>query len=72
MRGFLNKIIIIEEKIKQKLFVEKIENKKIIFKRKMKRDMGQDEINQYKFSLFTFYSILLIIPIILLISFIKS
>lgn len=72
MKGFLNKIIIIEEKIKQKFFVEKIENKKMIFERKMKRNMGQDEINQYKFSLFTFYSILLIIPIILLISFIKG
>jgi len=59
-----------QQKLKYYLF-EKIikEYKSNVFK-KENREVDQEEIKQFKFHLFIIYSVLLVIPILLIISFI--
>lgn len=53
--------------IKEKFFLEKIDSKKIRYKRKYGRDMEDDEVEQYKFKLFILSSLVVCLPIVFLI-----
>lgn len=66
----LKKISLYQQKLKYYLF-EKIiiEYKSNVFK-KENREVDQEEIKQFKFHLFIIYSVLLVIPTLLIISFI--
>lgn len=60
----------IEESMKIVLFTNKIDKKKVLFQRKYNREMGIDEVEKYKFSLFTIYVLvamaIILIPFILI------
>lgn len=60
----LKKIV---EYSKEKFFLEKIEYKKMRYKRRNERDMDDDEIEQYKFKIFILYSLIICLPLIFLI-----
>jgi len=68
LNQLFNTINRIEESAKTILFSNKLEKKKILFERKYNREIGIDEIEKYKFSLFTVY--VLIAMVIILIPFI--
>lgn len=53
---------------KKKLFHERIEYKKIKYKRENERDMEIDEIEEYKFKLFIFYSLIASLPLMFFIT----
>lgn len=70
LNQLFNTINRIEESMKTILFTNKIEKKKVLFHRKYNREMGIDEIEKYKFSLFTTYVLvamaIILIPFILI------
>lgn len=70
LNQLFNTINRIEESAKTILFSNKLEKKKILFERKHNREMGIDEIEKYKFSLFTVYVLIamaiILIPFILI------
>lgn len=68
LNQLFNTINRIEGSLKTVLFSNKIDKKKVLFQRKYNREMGIDEIEKYKFSLFTVY--VLIAMVIILIPFI--
>lgn len=68
LNQLFNTINRMEETIKTVLFSNKLEKKKVLFERKHNREMGIDEMEKYKFSLFTVY--VLIAMVIILIPFI--
>ena len=72
LNQLFNTINRIEETIKTVLFSNKLEKKKVLFERKNNREMGIDEIEKYKFSLFTVYvlfaMVIILIPFILIVT----
>ena len=72
LNQLFNTINRMEGTIKTVLFSNKLEKKKVLFERKHGREMGIDEIEKYKFSLFTVYvliaMVIILIPFILIVT----
>ena len=64
------KISLYQEKLKYYLFEKIIIEYKSNILKKENREVDQEEIKQFKFHLFIIYSVLLVIPTLLIISFI--
>lgn len=64
----ISKTIRLQDKIKHHLFEKKIKKKEKNFKRKYEREMDEEEITSYKFSLFMVYSFILVVPLIFMFS----
>lgn len=64
----VSKTIRLQNKIKRHLFEIKIKKKQKNFKRKYNREMDEEEVTSYKFSLFIFYSFILVVPLIFIFS----
>lgn len=64
--GFYKKI---KEKLEEELFIKKINKRKKVYERINNRSMDEDEIKHYKFFLFSVYSFILSISIILILWF---
>ncbi|MGE6370597.1 hypothetical protein ACQKDB_15835 [Planococcus kocurii] len=65
LQKLFNAMSRIEKSFMIVLFTNKIDNRKVLFERKYNREMGIDEIEKYKFSLFTVY-VLIAMSIILI------
>jgi len=66
----LKKISLYQKKLKYYLFEKIIKEYKSNVLKKENREVNQEEIKQFKFHLFIIYSVLLVIPTLLIISFI--
>lgn len=64
------KISLYQQKLKYYLFEKIIIEYKSNILKKENREVNQEEIKQFKFHLFIIYSVLLVIPTLLIISFI--
>lgn len=68
MVEFLKKMYIKQKDIIQHFFDERVENKQTLYARKNNREMESDEIEKYKFKLFTVYALIPVLIAVLLLS----
>lgn len=68
MQAFFEMIFSWQKKIIDYFFTQKIEYKKKKFYQKKEREMEIEEIESYKFKLFTSYSLIMVVIVILLLS----
>lgn len=68
MQAFFEKVFYFQEKVIDYFFTRKIEYKKKKFYQKKEREMEIEEIESYKFKLFTSYSLIIVVIVILLLS----
>jgi len=68
MISYLKKVYVKQKDIVQTHFDNKIKYKQTLYLRKNNREMGDDEIEKYKFKLFTAYALIPVLIAVLLLS----
>lgn len=68
MKKLINRVSNFQDKFVDFFFEQKIKTEKRNFERKQERPMEDDELEKYKFKLFTVYSLVGVVLIIILLS----